>query len=528
MKIIKMLFICSIFVLLHANMSFALENSNNSGELNERTIKNFTYLMDYSGETVTLKNGEYKTPLRPGNKEDMSRYIHVKVEKYVIGTSFIRNQPVAIVVLSENSGGSGTFFQITALIKEKDKIIQTNSIMLGDRVVIKNLSFQRGYRTFRESERDTIFLSILTHKATDPNCCPSKLENKCFNLVYDENLNKIKLLTCEEAEKEYPLPVVKKPAIYLYPEKSQKIKILLKSKGSLTKTIPEYHDKWIVTANPDGLINGKYPYLFYEVELTEQVKLPEQGWIVPKNDIEKWFDEYLPKLGLNNKEIKDFKDYWLAQLKQYPYYKIKILDGDFVNENLKIQIKPEPETIIRVILYFEGTYNDLEKVANPVIETPIRKGFTVVEWGGILKDSDKAKEIKQEQVQKEEKKSIVEVIKNAVVEIKKDIKNATIYAINQEIKRYENRGETEKVKQLKKDLEEIQKFKDEDFPVPENLENGSSDSLLNEKTFGSIIPCKAKEVEIIVDKKYSLGDILNVKGMTRSGFLSHSGHTRCN
>ncbi len=641
MKTIRLLFICLVFALSHANMSFALENSNNSGELNENTIKNFTYRMEFTGQAVTLINGEYKSLLRPGNKEDMSKYIHVKLEKYVIGNSSIRNQPIAIVILSENAGSSGTFFQITALIKEKDKIIQTNSIMLGDRVVIKNLRFQEGYKTFQGSRRDEILVSILTQKDNDPSCCPSHREIKCFNLVKDHN-NEIKLFACKEAEEVYPLPVVKKPAIYLYPEKPQKVEILLKPKGTLTKTIPEYHDKWIVTANPNGVINGKYPYLFYEVELTEQVKLPEQGWMVPKNDMEKWFDEFLPKLGLNNKETKDFKDYWLAQLKQYPYYKIKSLDGDFVNENLKIQIKPKPETIIRVILYFEGTYNDLEKVANPVIETPARQGFTIVEWGGILKDSDKSDvkpveysffpaekgiivlrsinienyklllrvntngctdkksikvdirktagidvrvpnyeitfireksdyckallpegvlieydikkefqidmpytlkinnpimpftenepyfmigEIKQEieevQVQEEENESIVEAIKDAIVEIKKDIKNATIYAINREIKRYENRGETEKVTQLKKDLEEIQKFKDENFPVPENLENSSPESLLNEKTFCPIIPCKAREVEIIWDKKYSIGDILNVKGMTKSGPFYH-------
>lgn len=35
------------------------------------------------------------------------------------------------------------------------------------------------------------------------------------------------------------------------------------------------------------------------------------------------------------------------------------------------------------------------------------------------------------------------------------------------------------------------------------------------------MPCEAREVEIIPDKEYSHGDILNVKGMTRSGPFYH-------
>jgi hypothetical protein len=42
--------------------------------------------------------------------------------------------------------------------------------------------------------------------------------------------------------------------------------------------------------------------------------------------LEKWFDEFLPKLGLSKKETKDFKDYWLKELQPYPYYEIRQLD----------------------------------------------------------------------------------------------------------------------------------------------------------------------------------------------------------
>jgi hypothetical protein len=359
-----------------------------SNTLSEQTVKNFTYHLKYSEQTVTLKNGEYKTPLRPGNKEDMKNYLNIKIEKYGIFKPYFL-PPFAIVILSENFGGSGNFLDITALVEEDDKIVQTNSIELGDRVIIKDLRFEQGFVTFHGKERDSIYLSLLTHKENDPSCCPTKQEMLCFTLTRDEN-KEMKLLTCEEAKVRYPLPIVKKPALYLYPNKTKKIEVALKPKGQITKTIPEYKDKWSVVANPNGLIDNKYPYLFYEVALENSVNLPKDGWIVKTTDLEKWFDTNLPKLGLNKKEIKDFKEYWLSELKGYPYYKIRLLSKEFLSENIPVEINPKPDNFIRIIFYFEGTYDSKEKLTEPAIKTPARKGFTVVEWGGILETSNKS------------------------------------------------------------------------------------------------------------------------------------------
>jgi len=216
MKILGYLLIICILLLI-GQSAIASESPD---ILNEKIIKNFTYHLKYSEKTVTLKNGKYESPLRPGNKEDMENYLSVKLERYGI---FKLNEvtPFAIVILSENFGGSGGFLEITALVKEKDKIVQTNSIELGDRVVIKDLRFEPGFGTFPERERDAIYLSLLNHKETDPSCCPTKKETLCFTLVRDEN-NLLKLLTCKEADEKYPLPIVKKPALYFYPNKTKK------------------------------------------------------------------------------------------------------------------------------------------------------------------------------------------------------------------------------------------------------------------------------------------------------------------
>jgi hypothetical protein len=601
--------------------AIALEGSNN---LNEETVKNFTYHLKYSKQTVTLKNGEYKTPLRPGNEEDMKNYLSVRIEEYdILEPESLPS--FAIVILSENFGGSGVFFEITALVKEDDKIVQTNSIELEDKVIIKDLILERHLNFLPDETKDFIYLTLLRHKETDPSCCPTKQETLCFTLARDKN-KEMKLLTCLESlllkakEHPYPTHILKKPALYLYPNKTKKVEVILKPKGQITKTIPEYKDKWLVVANPNGLIDNKYPYLFYEVALENSVDLPKEGWIVKTTDLEKWFDVNLPKLGLNKKEIKDFKEYWLGELKGYPYYKIRLLSEEFLDKNIAVKIYPKPDIFIRVIFYFEGTYYGKEKLIEPQIKTPIRKGFTAVEWGGILETSDKSdiKSVKYSFFPTEEgilvlrslniedhkikikvnangctdKNSIKAVVKKSsridsrvpdykitfirekpdnckafipdgvvieydlkrdfniqmpytleienpvmpftkddpyftigeieieeIQEIGQDVKNATIYAIQQEIERYKKRGEKEKVKKLENELKEIKQIKDEDFQIPENVQEYESKS--KDLSFGPIYPCKAIQTEIIADKIISIGDILKVKGMTRSGPFYH-------
>jgi len=71
-------------------------------------------------------------------------------------------------------------------------------------------------------------------------------------------------------------------------------------------------------------------------------------------------------------------------------------------------------------------------------------------------------------------------------------------------------------------LHKIKQIKDEDFQIPEDFGGAKPnfEDLIN-LSFGPIYPCRAKQTEIIVDKKISVGDIVNVKGMTKSGPFYH-------
>jgi len=200
-------------------------------------------------------------------------------------------------------------------------------------------------------------ISFLVVYSTNP-----KVINNLFNLIDTEG--------------------IKKPAIYLYPKQATYVDVSLGINGVITKSIPDYNQGWHVYAEPIGMIDNKYDYLFYEADI-KNPKLTESGWVVDYNQLESWFKVNLPKLGLNVKETEQFIDYWIKELPFANYYEIKLLEQDFLSENMTLNINPKPDTLIRLEFYFKP----LDKktfITEPVIKTPIRKGFTVVEWGGIL------------------------------------------------------------------------------------------------------------------------------------------------
>lgn len=180
-----------------------------------------------------------------------------------------------------------------------------------------------------------------------------------------------------------------KPAIYLYPTKSTKVNVKVETKGRFTLTIPSYPENgWTVNANPSGeiMFDSKiYPYLYYEAMIPDsEFKKPTKGYVVKKSEISSLFNEILPKLGLSVSESKEFKDYWQKSLPLSSYYFVAIMDKEAIENIESLVVSPKPKTVIRVRLYFELLDKPIN-VEKPAIITPKRDGFTLVEWGGMVK-----------------------------------------------------------------------------------------------------------------------------------------------
>lgn len=185
-----------------------------------------------------------------------------------------------------------------------------------------------------------------------------------------------------------PKIIVAKPVIYLYPTKKTEIDLQLKFKGKLLTTFPKYDKNWDVIAEPNGQIfdkktNRYYSSLFWDgtIDFPEEHYKYDDGFIVPKEKLTEFFIEKLEYIGLNNQETNEFIQYWLPILERNKYNFIHFLVNEECNEIASLNIKPKPETIIRVYMEFHGLENFINIKEQQLIRTE-RKGFTIVEWGG--------------------------------------------------------------------------------------------------------------------------------------------------
>lgn len=177
-----------------------------------------------------------------------------------------------------------------------------------------------------------------------------------------------------------------KPIIYLYPTKETETSVKLLKKENITYSYPKYKDNWKVLAQPNGnlqdLSTGRNLYaLYYESNNTKNFKVEKDGFIVKEKDTIKFLEEKLAILGLSEKEAEEFIIYWLPKLESNKYNYIRFATQDEINENMPIEINPNPDTIIRVLMTFKKLDNPIN-IQEQQLKTPNRTGYTVVEWGG--------------------------------------------------------------------------------------------------------------------------------------------------
>lgn len=182
-------------------------------------------------------------------------------------------------------------------------------------------------------------------------------------------------------------PSLAKPIIYLYPENETNVSVNLGNNKNITCSYPLYKNAgWQVKANKDGelvdLETGRNLYaLYYESKPVTEFKVQTEGFIIKGIDIIKFLEEKLSILGLTEREAEEFIIYWLPILQENEYNYIRFASTEEIDNNMPLNIEPNPDTIIRVCMTYKGLQEPIE-VKDQELVTPVRKGFTVVEWGG--------------------------------------------------------------------------------------------------------------------------------------------------
>jgi hypothetical protein len=187
-----------------------------------------------------------------------------------------------------------------------------------------------------------------------------------------------------------------KPAIYLYPEKTQEVVVEHIFKGKILNTYPKYDKNWKVMASPNGVLlntadNRKYNYLFWDGTYTfpEKHYVFKTGFYIERDKSVQFLQEKLAKVGLNETEINDFVVYWLPQLSKNEVNFIHFWINDNIDNSSVLTITPKPQTSIRLFMEFEKYTQGAKKLPEQKLPTFQRKGFTMVEWGGSNIGSDK-------------------------------------------------------------------------------------------------------------------------------------------
>ena len=179
-----------------------------------------------------------------------------------------------------------------------------------------------------------------------------------------------------------------KPVIYLYPETPTEVSVTLTPSGRLTCTYPDYEAGWKgFTAHPDGTLTfptGKEYYCLYWEGMQATEWDFSRGFCVKGEDTAAFLEWALAEQGLTAREANEFIIYWLPLMQENPYNVISFQTEAYTSTAL-LDVTPAPDSTIRIMMAYYPSDEAVE-ITPQHFETPVREGFTVVEWGGSRVD----------------------------------------------------------------------------------------------------------------------------------------------
>lgn len=130
-------------------------------------LKNGTYYAPYAKRTVKLVNGAYSE----GAGAD--QFSVQMLDTVAFGNLDSDGIPDAAVILVENTGGTGDFESVAAILNKDGAPSQAGQAEIGDRVKVNAMTINAG----------KIGLDMLVQGPNDPMCCPSLLESQSYEMV---------------------------------------------------------------------------------------------------------------------------------------------------------------------------------------------------------------------------------------------------------------------------------------------------------------------------------------------------------
>jgi hypothetical protein len=141
--------------------------TSSPGGLTLDTLRNGTYVTTYENRMVTLINGFYS------ESSGVTPYSVRMLTTYALGDLNGDGNNDAAIILAENTGGTGTFESVVAILDQGGAPQQVSQEKLGDRVVVNSVDISSG----------VIHLDMVVHGPNDPLCCPSLPQKQNYWLI---------------------------------------------------------------------------------------------------------------------------------------------------------------------------------------------------------------------------------------------------------------------------------------------------------------------------------------------------------
>lgn len=178
-----------------------------------------------------------------------------------------------------------------------------------------------------------------------------------------------------------------KPVIYLYPPKTTNVSVKLGSNINVTVSEPTYPTQgWNVVAQPNGDVSyqGKtYGSLFWE-GTGVGYDVPSTGFLIKDGQVDQQLTKILAKYGLNEKESAEFREFWVPKMTGAKYYRVSFVETTAWNKAAPLAVSPRPTSVLRIFMDWQKLSKPVE-IEEPKIQPFVRDGFTLVEWGGLLR-----------------------------------------------------------------------------------------------------------------------------------------------
>ena len=357
-------------VLKRADIKVNSEERSDSNEVNTPIKKQYNYWGDYSFESDSLGifNEFGMHWVQVNSYGEYVDYLQKIKEVYNIDEN----------TMQEKTGIDEGFFEEgkLAFVEYSDNFQNFTSVNLG-----------------RKKSESTIISSINVVKS-ESEIIEDSIKSYLHILTVDKNTSfeepTVQFDTIQRTNRTETSPHIDifmgKPIIYLYPENNINVNVNLLNKDKIICSYPKYTTGWNVFAKPNGdltdLDTGRNLYaLYYESENVCDFKVEDDGFVVKSDEVAEFLEEKLSILGLTDREAEEFIVYWLPKLEANKYNYIRFATKEEINNNMPLDIEPNPSTIIRVLMTYKGLEEPIE-VEEQNLEKTERNGFVVVEWGG--------------------------------------------------------------------------------------------------------------------------------------------------